>query len=358
MPFPRSNMIQITHRSQSIAAGIVLRAPCDQRHPSGEKREGMAAGYPLYSSSRSDCRPLTILKVRHVTSYSYKRPVAFGEHRILSRPRDSNDQRLLLYDLRIWPAPTDLHWIHDAFNNCVAVANFDAKAAALRFESTMVLDHTPQEGPRFRTALGAKRWPLEYEREVVPDLEACMRRQYADDGEVERWALQFVKPHRRNDIGRILASMTRAVHKGFAYSRRSEPGTRPPLKTLASMSGSCRDFALLMMEAARSLGLAARFVTGYIYVPARDGPTLHGGGATHAWVQIFLPGAGWVEFDPTNGIIGNRDLIRVGVARDPYQALPLHGTFAGRRADALGMTVEVSVATVEAPTFAALPVGN
>ncbi len=303
---------------------------------------------------------MTILKVRHVTSYAYKRPVGFGEHRILSRPRDSNDQRLLQYELRIWPAPADLHWIHDAFNNCVAVANFDAKATELRFESTMVLDHTPQEsGPRFRTAVGAKSWPLEYEREVVPDLEACMRRQYADDGEVERWALQFVKPHRRNDVRRILASMTSAIHKGFAYSRRTEPGTRPPLKTLATMSGTCRDFALLMMEAARSLGLAARFVTGYIHVPPRDSAMPRsGGGATHAWVQVFLPGAGWIEFDPTNGIIGNRDLIRVGVARDPYQALPLHGTFAGRRIDALGMTVDVDVTTVDAPTFATLAVGT
>ena len=103
-----------------------------------------------------------------------------------------------------------------------------------------------------------------------------------------------------------------------------------------------------MMEACRSLGFAARFVTGYIYVPSRDGSINRGGGATHAWCQVFVPGAGWVEFDPTNGIVGNRDLIRVGVARDPRQAIPLSGTYAGRKDDPMGMTVQVNVTTADA----------
>ena len=83
-----------------------------------------------------------------------------------------------------------------------------------------------------------------------------------------------------------------------------------------------------MIEAVRSLGFAARFVTGYLYDPALDGGPAgtQGAGATHAWVQVYLPGAGWVEFDPTNGIVGGRNLIRVGVARDPKQAVPLAGT--------------------------------
>ena len=122
-------------------------------------------------------------------------------------------------------------------------------------------------------------------------------------------------------------------------------GTQPPLVTLELRRGTCRDFALFMMEAVRSLGFAARFVTGYIYVPGRDGTTTLGGGSTHAWCQVYLPGAGWVEFDPTNGIVGNRDLIRVAVARDPRQAIPLHGSYAGRASDALGMTVQVNVTT-------------
>ena len=102
------------------------------------------------------------------------------------------------------------------------------------------------------------------------------------------------------------------------------------------------------MEAARALGFAARFITGYIYVPDRDGPTPLGGGSTHAWCQIYLPGSGWVEFDPTNGIVGNRDLIRVAVARTPAQAIPLFGSYYGERADDLGMEVSVNVKRAEA----------
>lgn len=129
----------------------------------------------------------------------------------------------------------------------------------------------------------------------------------------------------------------------FTYMARDELGVQPPAQTLALKSGSCRDFAFLMMEAVRSLGLAARFVSGYIYMPATDQPGGNiGGGANHAWLQVYLPGAGWVEFDPTNGIVGNRDLIRVAVARDPAQAQPLSGSWTGRRADYLGMTVEVT----------------
>ena len=105
--------------------------------------------------------------------------------------------------------------------------------------------------------------------------------------------------------------------------------------------GSCRDLALLMMEAVRGLGLAARFVSGYVYVPDRDQDRHLGGGSTHAWCQVYLPGAGWVEFDPTNGIVGNRDLIRVAVARDPSQAIPISGTFYGTTTDEIGMSVEV-----------------
>jgi transglutaminase-like putative cysteine protease len=142
-------------------------------------------------------------------------------------------------------------------------------------------------------------------------------------------------------------TMTMAIKESFTYSRRTDPGTQSPIVTLNTGTGTCRDFALLMMEAARSLGFAARFVTGYVYVPSRGRAANLGGGSTHAWVQIYLPGAGWVEFDPTNGIIGTSDLIRVGVARDPRQAIPLYGTYMGKGDDWLGMNVQVNVTTDE-----------
>jgi transglutaminase-like putative cysteine protease len=124
---------------------------------------------------------------------------------------------------------------------------------------------------------------------------------------------------------------------------REESGVQDPIKTLRTGSGSCRDFAVLMMEAVRSLGLAARFVTGYLYLPEDRRAERVGGGATHAWMEVYVPGAGWVEFDPTNGIIGNHDLIRVAVVRDPRQAVPISGTWTGSPSDDLGMTVEVEV---------------
>jgi transglutaminase-like putative cysteine protease len=297
---------------------------------------------------------MTVLKVRHVTTYTYRRPVGFGEHRLLFRPRDSHEQRLLSAELEISPRPSDLHWIHDVFGNCVAIARFEAEAAELRIETSIALDHTSATTPRFRTEPSAKAWPLAYSGDILPDLEPVMRRHYPDvGGEVEAWARQFVMtPGAHPETGHVLMTMTTAIKDGFRYSRRTDPGTQTPQLTLSSRTGTCRDFALLMIEAARSLGFAARFVTGYIYVPSRDSEEIRGGGATHAWVQIFLPGAGWVEFDPTNGIVGSRDLIRVGVARDPRQARPLSGSFEGAREDYIGMTVEVKVTKEREPVTA------
>lgn len=287
---------------------------------------------------------MTVLHVRHVTTYAYSRPVGFGEHRLLFRPRDSHDQRLLSASLDIRPLPSHLHWIHDVYGNCVAIARFDTEATELHIETKIALDHTPELSPNFRTEPQAKVWPLVYDPDVLPDLEPVMRRHYRDNGEVDAWARQFVDGTGTTpETAHVLMTMTTAIKDGFRYSRRTDPGTQLPQLTLTSRTGTCRDFALLMIEAARSLGFAARFVTGYIYVPSRDRDEIRGGGATHAWVQVFLPGAGWVEFDPTNGIVGSRDLIRVGVARDPRQAKPLSGSFVGARDAYVGMTVEVKV---------------
>ncbi len=290
---------------------------------------------------------MTILRVHHVTSYAYRRPVGFGQHRLMFRPRDSYDQRLLSSSLIVSPQPKDIFWVHDVFGNCVAVAEFAGTSDHLRFETDIVLDHTPQLSPHFRADDQARTWPFRYDEEDLADLAPYRQRQYPDDGGTEAWARGFINANGATDTALMLETMTHAVKSDFKYNRRTNPGTQTPEMTLYSLSGTCRDFALLMMEATRSLGFAARFVTGYIYVPSRDGGEHLGGGATHAWVQVFLPGAGWVEFDPTNGIIGNRDLIRVGVTRDPRQAIPLWGTHTGSRIDSLGMTVQVNVTTAE-----------
>jgi len=292
---------------------------------------------------------MPLLQVRHVTAYRYKRPVSFGEHRILFRPRDSFDQRLVSAVLQVTPEPVDLRWIHDVFGNCVAIARFDAKAEELRFESRIVVDHTPHHAPHFRIEHAAETYPFAYDPQDLPDLDPCILRRHPDpQGEVASWARRFVGPEGKAQTSTMLMDMTYDIRERFKYVRRLSHGTQEPLTTLGLRSGTCRDFALLMMEAVRSLGLAARFVSGYIYVPSRDGSTTLGGGATHAWCQVYIPGAGWVEFDPTNAIVGNRDLIRVAVAREPRQAIPLAGTYAGGKGDYLGMTVQVNVTSAAA----------
>lgn len=182
----------------------------------------------------------------------------------------------------------------------------------------------------------------------MPDLARTIERHYADpSGELDRWVRRFLQQGRPTETGALLMTLTYAIKEGLFYERRTAKGTQSPLQTLALRRGSCRDFATLMMEAARTLGFAARFVSGYLYVPRHAGfdpdEGYLGGGSTHAWCQIYLPGAGWVEFDPTNGIVGNRDLIRVAVAREAHQAIPLHGSYFGRVADEEGMAVTVDV---------------
>ena len=291
---------------------------------------------------------MTLLSVRHETVYRYARPVKFGEHRMLVRPRDSMEQRLDQFRLEVTPEPANIRWILDVFGNGIAIASFDAPAQELRIEASMVLDHTHALMPEFEIDSRAKSYPFEYGSPDALDLAANMARQYPEDTEVDAWARRFLDSTGKTGTIHLLVGMTAAIKSDFAYLRRYDPGTQRPGLTLSSRAGTCRDFALLMIEAVRSLGFAARFVSGYLYSPARDGHH-RGGGATHAWCQVYLPGAGWVEFDPTNGIIGTRDLIRVGVAREPRQAIPISGTYVGAKADYLGMSVDVIVERVTSP---------
>jgi transglutaminase-like putative cysteine protease len=287
---------------------------------------------------------MKLLKVRHVTTYRYKQPVSFGEHRMMLRPRDSYDQRLLEARLHIDPEPSSLNWMHDPFGNCVAIARFSRRADRLVFDSTIRLDHERNNALEFQLDDYALDYPFSYSSEEIPDLSRCIERQYLDrDREIDRWAHQFLRKQGPTGTRDLLASMTQAIHQRFSYAAREAAGTQDPIVTLRAGSGSCRDFALLMMEAVRSLGLAARFVSGYLVPSGRVDRKRLGGEATHAWCEVYLPGAGWVEYDPTNGLIGNEDLIRVAVVRDPRQAVPVAGIWTGFPSDFIDMTVDVAV---------------
>ena len=288
------------------------------------------------------------INIRHLTRYRYRRPVAFGEHRVMFRPLESYDQRILESRLMIAPEPVELRFVHDVFGNCVGVARFKDAAETICFESHVRLEHASAPPVTDREDLidaSAQTFPFAYSTEDLPDLMRSIERLHSDpERRLERWAQQFLRRDGPTGLLAALSDMTHAIRREFRYCQRLYGPAQPPLETLRLGSGTCRDFAMLMMEAARSLGLAARFVSGYVYSRSGGGgPKRAGGGHTHAWVHVFLPSCGWVEFDPTNGIVGNTDLIRVAVTRDPGQATPLCGSYDGQSEDFLGMDVEVDV---------------
>ena len=289
---------------------------------------------------------MSLLTVRHVTIYCYSEPVSLGQHRMMCRPRESHDLKLLSTSLIITPSPARLRWLHDVFDNSIAIAEFGGFTSELRFESKVTLQHFEIALPEYPLEEYANSYPFCYSSEDLPNLARALTPHYPGVT-VRQWAGQFLNPLGSTGTMNLLRSMTLGIREQFRYMRRSEKGVQSPDETIKSRSGSCRDFAVLMMEATRSLGLAARFVSGYIFVPGND-TTVTGGGATHAWMQTYLPGAGWVDFDPTNSIIGNRNLIRVAVAWSPDHVLPLWGTFQGSTNAFLGMDVSVSV-TEEGP---------
>jgi transglutaminase-like putative cysteine protease len=291
---------------------------------------------------------MPLLTIHHKTEYRYAHPVAFGEHRIMLRPRDGHDLRVLAGSLEIEPPPMSLRWIHDVFGNSVAIATFDERAETLSFSSTATVEHKPAEEYALTANDPAYFYPFVYDNEEFPDLVQFITPQYSDpDGELSAWARNFLDAEGPTPTFNILSGMTYGIREMFRYRKRHEHGTQHPLDTLQTRSGTCRDYALFMIEALRQLGIAARFVSGYLFIPGDRAHRYVGGGSTHAWVQVYLPSAGWIEFDPTNGIVGTRDLVRVAVARDPRQAIPLHGTYLGSAEAFVGMYVSINVVSVD-----------
>lgn len=285
------------------------------------------------------------LRVRHSTTYRYAAPVSFGDHRLMLRPRDSHDIRLVGATLTT-STPADLRWIHDVFSNSIAIARFQGDADELTIESELVLERYALDRPPAELDASAESYPFIYSADERADLGRLLELHYPDTaGELKDWAQGFVAG-RNTDTLALLTDINQGIQRSFSYAARDVEGTQSPLETIRLGTGSCRDFAFLMVEALRSLGFATRFVSGYLYDPALDGGDGNGtvgSGATHAWLDVYLPGAGWVEFDPTNGLVGSSNLIRVAVAREPSQAVPVAGSFVGRPGDFLGMSVDVQV---------------
>jgi Transglutaminase-like superfamily/Bacterial transglutaminase-like N-terminal region len=289
------------------------------------------------------------LEIVHRTRYEYAEPVILGEYRLMFRPRDSHDLRLLRTGLTIDPA-AQVRYIHDPFGNSIAIASFaEEPVTALEFVSTIRLEHYGAPPNLAPIEEYAHNLPFSYLAEEAPDLQRCVERSYPDpNAMVSGWAKQFMEGEHGNETFATLERMCVGIQKTLNYAMRFEIGTQPPTTTLETGGGTCRDYALLMMEGVRSLGLAARFVTGYLYDPLLDAAP--GASAApafpHAWLEVYLPGAGWVEFDPTNGIVGTERLIRVAVGRDPDQAMPIKGSFRGAAGMSISAFVDVQVRTL------------
>jgi len=289
---------------------------------------------------------VSVLRVAHRSEYRYRHPVVLGPHRLMCRPRDSHDLRLLDTGIAIIPQPSELRWMHDVFGNSVAIAVFSEPAAELVFESSFRAEHFPLPERTLVIDDYAATLPLSYSASDDVDLGASKARHYPDpEHKLDAWVKALLDETPGNGTLDVLMAMIAAIKSEFTYRRREEVGVQTPVETLDLKCGSCRDFAVFMMDAVRFLGLAAQFVSGYLYDEALidAGGGLVGGGATHAWIQVYLPGVGWVEFDPTNALVGGRNLIRVAVAREAAQAAPLVGSFTGAADDFLALNVTVEV---------------
>jgi len=289
---------------------------------------------------------MTMLNVRHTTVYRYRRPVRLGDHRLMLRPRDSHDLRLIRTNLNFSPAAS-VRWIHDVFGNSIAIASFAETACELRIESRLELETYAVAQPRSEVSAEATSYPFVYSADDRIDLGRMLERHHADPADrLGAWARGFVRGDRTDTLA-LLGDLNAGVKAWISYQSRESEGTQTPVETLDRGWGSCRDLAVLLIEAARCLGFGARIVTGYLYNPITDNGdnTAVGSGATHAWADIYLPGAGWMAYDPTNGTVNGKNLIRVAVTRDISQAVPIGGSFVGAPGDYLGMTVDVAVAS-------------
>ena len=282
---------------------------------------------------------MRLLRIDHLTEYAFGAPVELLPHRMLLRPRENHGVRIASSTLTITPNPT-IRWQRDVLDNSVATASFAEQASLLRIESSVVVEHYEESPLDFVLDDDAARYPFGYAGAHSTVLAPFRLSIWQDDrAALEKWLEELGLRARPIDTFALLDRINRTIHEGFRYQAREEEGVHSPSQTLADREGSCRDFATLFMEACRQLGLASRFVSGYLYAPA----VWPGSAATHAWAEVFLPGAGWTGFDPTTGQVTGGDHIAVAVAHHPEEVPPVAGSFVGTPGNRPTLRVSVDV---------------
>ena len=289
--------------------------------------------------------PLTI---HHRTAYRYRRPVDLWSHRLMLSPRESRDLQVMSCVVTVSPT-AQVTWAHDVFGNSVATAVFQRPSDSLVIDSVVNLRLEATAWPIFNIAASALVYPFRYPDDEWTDLGSLTRQQYPDPARrLATWAGAFVRGDRTDTLA-LLKDLSAGVSTAVRYQSREDEGAQSPIETLERGWGSCRDFAVLFVEAARYLGFGARLVSGYLFNPDHMLQGSTDAGSTHAWGEVFVSGAGWISFDPTNRSIGGANLIPVAVARDIRQATPVSGAYGGS-SDALEtMSVEVLVTSSAGP---------
>lgn len=288
--------------------------------------------------------PVTTIRIEHRTTYSYFRPVSLGPHTLMLRPREGRDLRLISSAVTLSPDAT-VTWAQDVLGNAVATATFDTMTDRLVIDSTARLELDATPWPVFDIAASAIHYPFLYSDDEWTDLGALTVQQYPDPaGRLRHWAAAFIHA-RPTDTLALLKDLSAGITAWISYQSRDDEGTQSPIATLERGWGSCRDIAVLFVEAARSLGFGARIVSGYAFNPERPGGWPGDPGSTHAWAEVYVPGAGWITFDPTNRGVGGFNLIPVAVGRGIRRVMPVAGSFLGMTDAFAGMAVAVRVTT-------------
>lgn len=283
------------------------------------------------------------LLIKHVTTYQYTEPVTLLPHKLLLRPREGHDIRIESAELIIFPAH-QLQWQRDVYDNAMAEAIFTEPGSQLSIDSRVLIQHYDDQPLNFLVADYAVLFPFQYDAAERADLGPYLSAIFEQDRLLlSSWLQQFWQSGQVVETYLLLEWINKAIATGFTYQQREEPGVQSPAITLTNRAGSCRDFATLFIEACRSLGLAARFVSGYLYSPTLP----QGQGATHAWSEVYLPGAGWKGFDSTSGqLVGNYH-ITVAVSRHPESVPPVSGSFQAANPQSPVMSVMVEVAEIQ-----------
>jgi transglutaminase-like putative cysteine protease len=277
-------------------------------------------------------------RIIHRTYYNYTDTVTLGAHELLLRPREGHDLRIESFMINIIP-DAKVYWHRDVEGNSVAVANFFRPVQQLTIESNVVIQQYNESPLDFIVADYAINYPFSYDEgdqfllspyRVLPDQQTKER--------LNNWIFELWKSGEQVQTYTLLQRLTGIIHSTLIYKAREEPGVQSARETLSLGSGSCRDFALLFMEAVKCLGFASRFVSGYLYAPLMSSQV----GSTHAWAEVYLPGGGWKGFDPTIGDIVGTDHIPVAVSRLAESVPPISGSYVGFAESKLDVGVWVS----------------